>query len=437
MKLYLSAQNTEYLHTPLPMGPVPSGADVSETDDTAVYQTLLGFGGAFTEAAAVTFQKMGAKNRKKILGAYFDRETGLGYALGRVAVGSSDFSEEMYDYLDERDTSLDSYNLSREEKAVFPMVRAAIETRGAPLRLLASPWSPPAFMKDNRQRKFGGALLPEYAGLYAQYLIRFIKEARERGLPVEFLSVQNETEARQTWDSCLYTPEQERDFVKNHLGPALEEAGLPDIKVLIHDHNRDILLSRALSILGDPGAAKYIWGTAIHWYVCEDFTASSKLRDAHPEKHLLFTEGCVEGGPAPGKWSNGERYARNIIGDLNNWVEGWIEWNLVLNAQGGPNHVGNYCCAPILCDTEKDEITINPSYHFIGHFARHIKPGAVRTAHKEGNAALRTLSARNPDGSSVLVALNETDEAQPFAVAMRGQSGGLEMPPHSIATVTA
>jgi glucosylceramidase len=317
------------------------------------------------------------------------------------------------------------------------MVREAVKKRGAPLRLLASPWSPPAFMKDNKQRKFGGALLPEFSEMYAGYIIRFIKEAGERGLPpIEFLTAQNEPEANQTWDSCFYTPEQERDFVKV-LGPALGKAGLGDIKLLIHDHNRDNLLPRALPILGDPEAAKKIWGTAIHWYVSEDFGASSKLHEAHPDKHLLFTEGCVEGGPAPGVWKNGERYARNIIGDLNNWVEGWIEWNLVLDAEGGPNHAGNFCCAPILCDTEKDELIINPSYHFIGHFARYIKPGAARIAHKTGNKALTALSARNADGSTVIVALNETDKTQPFGVRTNGGSGGYELPPHSIATVIA
>jgi glucosylceramidase len=436
MKMFLSAQNTGDLHTETPMADAPSAAASVKTGGSTVYQTLLGFGGAFTEAAALTFSKMGAENQKTILEKYFDREKGLGYALGRVAIASSDFSEEMYDYLPGED--MENYDISREERAVFPMVRAAIETRGSPLRLLASPWSPPAFMKDTNNRKFGGRLLPEYYPSYAKYLIRYITEGRKRGLPIEWLSVQNEPAANQTWDSCLYSPEEERDFIKNHLGPSLHSAGLDDIKLLIHDHNRDNLLPRALPILGSPDAAKYIWGTAIHWYVCEDFGESSKLHEAFPDKHLLFTEGCVEGGPAPGSWKNGERYARNIMGDLNNWVEGWIEWNLVLNTQGGPNHVGNYCCALILCDTQTDTLTINPSYHYVGHFAKYIQPGAVRIGHEAAGAdGINLLSARNPDGSVVLVALNETDEAKHLAVSVNGQTAGAILPPHSIATIIA
>jgi glucosylceramidase len=435
MKMILSAQNTDFLHTEAPMEGAPADAPSVSADGQTVLQALLGFGGAFTEAAAVTFSQMGQENQKRILKAYFDPKEGLGYALGRVAIASSDFAEGMYDYLQGED--IDSFDISREEEAVFPMVRAAIGTRGQPLRLLASPWSPPAFMKDSKTRKFGGRLLPEYYDAYAKYLIRYIKEARARKIPVEWLSVQNEPDASQTWDSCLYSAEQERDFVKNHLGPALKEAGTDDVKLLIHDHNRDNLLARALPILQDPQAAGYIWGTAVHWYVSEDFGESSKLHAVCPDKHLLFTEGCVEGGPAPGSWSNGERYARNIIGDLNNYVEGWIEWNLVLNAQGGPNHVGNFCCAPILCDTETDTLTVNPSYHFIGHFSKHIQPGASRLAHSSEASELKILSARNPDGSFVLVALNETDRAQPLAVSVCGQRAGTVLPPHSIATIIA
>ncbi len=434
MKMYLSAQNTEFLETEVPMTGA-SGAPQIRLDGETEYQTLLGFGGAFTEAAAVTFAKMSEDSQKKILSAYFDPKNGLGYSLGRVHIASCDFCETMYDYLLKDDASLESFDISHDDEAIFPFLKAAEETRGAAINLLATPWSPPTFMKDNKDRKHGGRLLPEYASVYARYLITYIKEAQKRGASIAFLSVQNEPDAKQTWDSCLYTPEEEGDFVKNHLGPALAKAGLGGIKLLIHDHNRDNLLKRALPVYRNAEASKYIWGCAVHWYVSEDFAASSKLREAYPDKHLLFTEGCVEGGPAPGNWANGERYARNIIGDLGNWVEGWIEWNLVLNERGGPNHVGNYCCAPILYDTRTDTLTFNPSFHYIGHFSRHIKPGAVRIAHSSDNDTLKTLSVKNPDGSFVLVALNETDEAQSFSLYANGREEGTALPPHSIATV--
>jgi glucosylceramidase len=407
-----------------------AGAPAITVDPAVECQTLLGFGGAFTEAAGLTFQKLGRENQKKILKAYFDPDEGIGYSLGRVHIASCDFSETMHDYLTGEDTS--SFDISRdEENGVFPLYRAAVETRGAPIKLLATPWSPPAFMKDNNNRKHGGRLLAEYAPDYAKYIVTYLKAAAAKGLTVEFLSVQNEPEAKQTWDSCLYTPEEESAFVKNHLGPALKEAGLGGVKLLVHDHNRDILLKRALPIYSDKEASAYIWGAAVHWYVSERFEESGKLREAHPDKHLLFTEGCVEGGPAPGNWANGERYARNIIGDLSNWVEGWIEWNLILNAEGGPNHVKNYCCAPILCDTETDTLTVNPSFTCIGHFSKYIKPGAVRVRHTSANPALKILAAKNPGGETAAVLLNESDHEQAFT--LNGTAG--TMPPHSIATV--
>jgi glucosylceramidase len=406
------------------------GAPEVTADPGTEYQTLLGFGGAFTEAAGLTFRKLGKQNREKILKAYFDPEEGIGYSLGRVHIGSCDFSETMHDYLAGEDVS--TFDISRdEENGVFSLYRAAVETRGEPIRLLATPWSPPAFMKDNKDRKHGGRLLAEYAPDYAKYIVTYLKEAAAKGLTFEFLSVQNEPDAKQTWDSCLYSPEEESAFVKNHLGSALKEAGLGDIKLLVHDHNRDILLKRALPIYQDKDASAYIWGTAVHWYVSEQFGESAKLHEAHPDKHLLFTEGCVEGGPAPGNWANGERYARNIIGDLSNWVEGWIEWNLILNAEGGPNHVKNYCCAPILCDTETDTLTFNPSFTCIGHFSKYIKPGAVRIKHTSDNQNLKILAAKNPGGEVVAVLLNETDSEQRFAI----NGAGAVMPPHSIATV--
>ena len=164
--------------------------------------------------------------------------------------------------------------------------------------------------------------------------------------------MQNEPAAKQTWESCLYTAEEERDFVRDHLGPALHAAGHADVKLLVWDHNRDLLVERATPIYADAEAARYVWGAALHWYVSEDFTQSSALHAAFPDKHILFTEGCWEGGVKLGQWDRGERYSRNMIGDLRNWVCGWIDWNMVLDTRGGPNHVGNWCDAPVLVDAE-------------------------------------------------------------------------------------
>lgn len=382
--------------------------DISERD-----QTVLGYGGAFTEAAALTFSAMSEVNQHKVLHAYFNPMTGLGYTLGRVAIHSCDFALGHYTYVDEGDTTLDSFSIKRDTRHIIPMIKAAEKVASHPIALLASPWSPPAWMKTNRQMARGGKLLLEYYPLWAQYFLKFIEHYTAAGLTVFALTVQNEPAAVQVWDSCEYSAEEEKQFVKNHLGPALEASPYRDVKLLIWDHNRDLMVERATAILSDPEAARFVWGTAFHWYVSEDFSQVGRLHKAFPDKHLLFTEGCIEGGPKPGVFESGERYARNMIGDFCEGCEGYIDWNLLLDAKGGPNHVGNYCDAPILYDEKTDRLTINYSYDAIRHFSAHALPGAVRIASHLEHPILRHVAFENPDGTLVLIVQNEseTDEA--------------------------
>jgi len=248
--------------------------------------------------------------------------------------------------------------------------------------------------------------------------------------------VQNEPEAKQTWESCLYTPEQERDFVRDHLGPALKKAGLQHVKLLAHDHNRDILETHAAACFGDPQAAQYLWGLGVHWYVSEDFAASARVHDRFPDKAILFTEGCVESGQLVGQWNNGERYARNIIGDFRNWVCGFIDWNIVLDERGGPNHVGNFCDAPVIVNTETKQVSYGPSFHYIAHFSRFVKPGAHRIASSGGPAAVESVAFVNPNGAVVAVVLNPTDTAAGFTLAVGGDQLACQIPAHAIQTYT-
>lgn len=214
----------------------------------------------------------------------------------------------------------------------------------------------------------------------------------------------------------------------------MHREGLADVELLIWDHNRDIMIERASAVLSDPEAAKYIWGTGFHWYVSEAFENVGKVHELFPDKHLLFTEGCQEGGVKLGEWFTGERYGRNIIGDLNNWNEGFLDWNLVLDETGGPNHVGNLCDAPIIADTTTDTIHYNSSYYYIGHFSKYIKPGAIRLGLETEIPSLLATAFRNPDGSVAVVVQNESDEAQPFALELGGEAVGETLPAHSIAT---
>ena len=408
---------------------------VIELDSSKKYQEILGFGGAFTEAAAHTLSQISPELRQEVIDSYFNQDNGLGYSLGRIHIHSCDFALENYTYVEENDKKLETFDISRDKEKIIPLIKDAIAERGDNLKLLASPWSPPAWMKTNNEMNNGGKLLPEYRETWAKYFTKFIKAYRQAGLDIWGVSVQNEPEAVQTWDSCIYTPEEERDFIKCFLGPIMAKENLEDVNILICDHNRDIIVKRASAVLSDREAASYVWGTAFHWYVCEEFENVGKVHELFPDKHLLFTEGCQEGGTKIGEWFTGERYGRNIIGDLNNWTEGYLDWNLVLNEEGGPNHVGNYCDAPIIADTKKNKLHYNSSYYYIGHFSKYIKPGARRIDWQSELDDLNITAFENPDGSIALVVMNETDSDYQFILNHDNSGAELESKAHSIKTI--
>lgn len=398
------------------------------------YQQWMGFGGAFTEAAAYSLSKVSPGHRKDIIQAYFNKDIGLGYTLGRTHINSCDFSLENYTYVDDGDTSLDSFTIERELKYVVPLIKEAMAVAEVQLTILSSPWSPPAWMKTNGEMNHGGMLKEEYRDLWALYYVKYIEAMDKEGISIWGVTVQNEPDATQTWDSCRYTGEQERDFIKNHLGPTLEKNGLANKKIIIWDHNRDQIVERTKTILSDSEAAKYVWGTGNHWYVSEEFENLSIVHEQFPDHHLIFTEGCIEGGVQLGSWHTGERYARNIIGDMNNWLEGFIDWNLVLDENGGPNHVGNYCDAPIIVDTKQDEVHYNSSYFSIGHFSKYIKPGAKRIGLESAIKNLSVTAFKNEDATLVLVALNETEEDVSFTIQLAGEYVNLIAQKRSIGT---
>lgn len=405
-----------------------------ELDINKKYQTILGFGGAFTEATTYTLSQMIHDKRQEVINSYFDPENGLGYTIGRVHISSCDFSLGNYVYIEENDTELETFDISRDKKWVLPLIKDSMKVKGGEFKILASPWSPPAWMKTNKEMNNGGKLLPEYREIWAKYYTKFIKAYREEGIDIWGITVQNEPAAVQVWDSCIYSAEEERDFVKDHLGPTMYAEGLEDIKILIWDHNRDLIVERASTVLSDPEAAKYVWGTGFHWYVSEEFENVGKVHDLFPDKHLLFTEGCQEEGVKLGEWFTGERYGRNIIGDLNNWTEGYLDWNLVLNEEGGPNHVGNLCDAPIIADTKAQKLHYNSSYYYIGHFSKYIRPGAVRLGMVNRNDGLHVTAFLNKDGKITVVVMNESEENIDFTIGIGDNIAKLKLEKHSIAT---
>lgn len=401
------------------------------------FQTIEGFGGAFTEAAGIVFAKLSPARQQEVLQAYFDAENGHGYRLCRTHINSCDFSAGNYAYTEVKgDVELKHFSIDHDREYLIPLIHAANEVAGEEeIKILASPWSPPAWMKTNGQMTEGGKLKPEYRDAWARYYCRYIAEYSKEGIDIWGLTVQNEPDAVQRWESCIYSAEEERDFVRDHLGPTLHRNGLEHVKLLVWDHNRDQLFDRARTVFEDPEAAKYVWGAGFHWYVSDDYHHAQMVHDFYPDKKLLFTEGCLESGPQIGDWSGGEHYARSVINDLNHGTVGWIDWNLLLNTEGGPNHVGNFCSAPIIADVEQDRLIYNNSYYYLGHFSRFVLPGAQRLLCGNTGKDILSTAFVNPDGSIAIVILNEQDYPIRYALTVGDLQTETISPENSITTL--
>ena len=406
------------------------------------FQTFLGIGGALTDAAAETFAKLPKQKQREFIDAHFDEQRGIGYRLARTNIHSCDFSSGSYTYVDEGDKELKSFSVAHDKQYRIPFIKEILAATKGQLNIFASPWSPPAFMKDNNDILHGGKLKPAFYQSWANYYAKFIRAYQAEGIPIWGLSIQNEPMATQKWESCIYSAEEERDFLKNYLGPTLSRAGLSDKKIIAWDHNRDLIYQRASTLLADPKAAKFVWGIGYHWY--EPWSGGDPMFDnvrlvheIFPDKHLIFTEGCVDSFDPKrlGEWKFGEQYGRSMINDFNNGTVGWTDWNILLDERGGPNHVENFCFAPVHADTKTGELTYLSSYYYIGHFSKFIKPGAKRIASSPSRSQLLSTAFLNPDGKAAVVVMNPTDKEASYWLWMTGNAAEVHSPPHSIQTL--
>jgi glucosylceramidase len=413
-------------------------------DPDKTFQTLIGIGAAITDASADTFAALPDDRQEKVVRAFFDPKDGIGYTLARTNMHSCDFSSAPYTYAADGDKSLASFSIAHDLENRLPLIKRAIAAAGGGFTLFASPWSPPAWMKDNDDILHGGRLKPEYYQTWADYFVRFLNAYEQQGVPVWGVTVQNEPMASQPWESCNFTAAQERDFLKFYLGPTLRKAGLGDRKILIWDHNRDLMFQYASVILDDPAAAKYAWGVAYHWY--EDSAGGEPLHDnvrrlveAYPNKPPFFSEGC-SWPTDPQKtlklddWSLGERYGREMIKDFNNGTVAWTDWNVLLDERGGPNHAGNFCYAALHVDAKTHELHWTNIYPYMGHFSKFIRPGARRTAVAPSRDALKSTAFLNPDGSLAVVVMNETETPVDYRLWIKGKAALVTSLPRSIAT---
>jgi glucosylceramidase len=411
-------------------------------DPTHSFQTIVGIGGALTDASAETFAKMPVKVQKQLLTAYYDKVNGIGYTLARTNIHSCDFSSASYTYVSDGDKELKTFSIEHDRQFRIPLIKQAIATAGGNLTLFVSPWSPPAWMKDNNSMIQGGKLLPQFKQPWANYFVKFINAYQKEGIPVWGLTLQNEPMAKQTWESCYFSAEDERDFIKTYLGPTLAKGGMADKKLIAWDHNRDLIYQTASTILNDKEAAKYIWGIGFHWY--ETWTGSAmmfdnvkKVAETFPDKKLMFTEGCADRFDSAriNDWGLGEMYGHSMVNDFNDGTVGWTDWNILVDENGGPNHVGNFCFAPVIGDTKKGELVFTNSFYYIGQFSKFIRPGARRIISSSNRDMLETTAFRNVDGKIAVVVMNRSDKSVPYFLWMNNKAAKMLSLPHSIATL--
>jgi glucosylceramidase len=405
-----------------------SSLPTATVNPAVTYQSIVGFGAAFTETSVYNLTRMSAAKQAEILSAYFSPFTGSGYTLCRTTINSCDFSLASYSYDDSPgDYTLVNFDMKHDVPWMIPSIKAAIAVPGSSFKLFGSPWSPPAWMKAGNSMLGGGALKSDSFSAWALYFVKYITTMKTYGINVWGITVQNEPAYSPTWEGCVYSPEQERDFVKNYLGPAFVDNDI-STKIMIWDHNKDLIVNWDRVILGDAAAAKYVWGTAYHRYAGDLFDSLSAAHDLFPQTPMVGTEGSVRD-----TWAEAERMAHEIIGDLNHWSGGYLTWNLLTNLAGGPYHArDNGCVGPIVVDSASATVKYNSNYYYMTHFSRYLRPDGVRIDCAYNGSGLEIAAVKNTDGATVVVALNKTDNPISFKVKQGTQIVKPTVPAHAL-----
>ena len=440
-------------------------SSIIKLDPDQKFQKITGFGGSFTEASASLLNRLSKDKRDTVIQAYFS-EKGANYSLTRTHMNSCDFSLSQYSYSPvEDDIHLEHFTIKEDQEDLIPMIKDALKVSKDGFKIIASPWTAAPWMKDNNAW-VGGKLLPKYYDTWALFFSKYINAYKKEGIDIWGFTVENEPLGNNSnWESMHFSPDEMTNFVQNHLGPKLEK-DTHQVKILGFDQNREDLKEWVDSMYQSEASSNYFDGTAIHWYASTYEVYSKELLYAHykaPSKYLIQTEACIDSQIPVWKddawywrkeatdwgfdWAQEKdkhlhpkyapvnRYARDIIGCLNNWVDGWVDWNMVLDTQGGPNWFKNWCIAPVIVDPKKDEVYFTPLYYTMAHFSKYIRPDATVIGLENSDIELKVTAAENTDGSIAVVVFNEGTTQKSFKLSLGENESTITISAQAIQTI--
>jgi glucosylceramidase len=413
-----------------------AGLPTIVVDDTTKYQEMVGFGAAITDAAAININRLAPDRREALLRDLFDPDSGIGLSFTRLTIGASDFSTGQYSLDDmprgANDVTLARFSIEPNRADVLPVVRRALAINPQ-LKVMASPWSAPGWMKTSG-RLIGGTLRPEAYDEFAEYLRRYVEAYAAEGVPIYALTVQNEPHFEpKDYPGMRLEPPARARFIGRYLGPLLAHQQIPTL-IFDWDHNWDEPES-PLRVLADSVARRYVAGVAWHCYG-GDVSAQTKVHDAYPTLDTYFTE-CSGGEWAPSFADNLKWNVRTlIIGATRNWARGVLLWNMALDELHGPYTGGcGNCRGVVTINSQSGVVTRNVEYYALAHASRFVRPGARRIESTSVVAGIETVAFRNPDGSTALIALNTDVVERRFAVRWAGKTLVYVLPAGAVATL--
>lgn len=430
------------------------------------YQTILGIGGSFTQATGYLLQNLSKEKRNEILNAYFSND-GAQYSLTRTHIASCDFSLYNYSYsTKENDWELKDFSIKEDYKHLIPIIKEAQSISKEGFNIIASPWTAPPWMKDNNAF-VGGKLKKDCYEVYALYFLKYLQAYKNEGINIWGVTPVNEPHGNgNNWESMYFSPKEMTNFVQNYLGPKLEKENFNRVNILGYDQNRAGLKEWVDVMYDNPSSAKYYAGVAVHWYESTYDYFPDALNYAHNKntsKLIVQTEGCID-AEVP-VWQNDawywqknatdwgwdwasekekylhpkyapvHRYATDLIGCLNNWVNGWIDWNMVLDKQGGPNWFKNWCIAPIIVDTKSNEIYYTPLFYVMTHFSKYIRPHSKKIDCKASSKDIMVTAVINPDKSIAVVVFNHTNEKKTLEIKLEDKIALISINDQALQTI--